>query len=443
MLYKIIVSTKSSKKVFLNSKFTKEHLFINAESASIRAGSISVNIGIFKDSQLNDDEIMISEDVLDTLLIPRDLKYQIIQKKNSIVIGPVIGLLMASTKAKLTKRVLKELTSYCNIYNEINGLILVLYTEGIDFENKFVKGYYYNPDLDFRSSVWEEGIFPFPDSIFQRINLPEDIRIKLKEQTNNSMFNSDYFSKWEFYKMISTVNPSFNHLPDTKLLGEGMELEDMVSLHKAVYLKTLNGTLSRGIYKISSIGDKFELKDKDGVVVEMTSSFEEIKELVKNITKNKSYLIQQALHPLMVYDRHTDFRVIMQKNHTLDWICTGIFTFMGKRSGISSSWGYMATFDRFLEKNFNFNQKDIFKKKQEVIDVCKDICKVLDESGENYGDLGFDVVIDEDLKVWVLEANKRHYHTVPLWINDIETFYETKANPIKYATALSGFNVYE
>jgi hypothetical protein len=443
MLYKIISNNESSGKVFVNDKFTKEHVVINKDAISIMAGAKCMSVELIKHSELNDDELMVSQDVLDKLLLPKDVKYQIRQEKNSLIIGPVIALLMGTSKAKLTKRVLRELTSYCHIYPEINGLLLAIYTDGIDFENKSVKGYYYNPYSDSENSAWEEGIFPFPNSIFQRINLPEDIRVRLKEETNNCMFNSNYFSKWEFFKMVSTFSPFFNHLPDTRLLGDPKDLEEMISLHKEVYLKTLNGTLSRGIYKITTVNEQYELKDKDGILVNVTTSFEDMQDIVNTITKNKNYLIQQGLHPLMVYERHTDFRVIMQKNHTLNWICTGIFTFMGRRSGISSSWGYMSTFDRFLEKNFDFSQQDIFKKRQEVIEVCKDICKILDASGENYGDLGFDVVIDKDLKVWVLEANKRHYHTVPLWINDLETFYETKANPIKYAATLSGFNVYE
>ncbi|MBC8060859.1 MAG: YheC/YheD family protein [Clostridiaceae bacterium] len=443
MLYKIISNKESSGKVFVNDKFAKEHLFINKLSVFIRAGSKAVNIEIVKNSMQKDDEIILSQDVIETLLLPTSIKYQIRQEKDSLIIGPVIGLLMGANKEKFTKRVLKELTSYSHIYPEVNGLLLVIYTEGIDFINKTVKGYYYNPASDSKNSVWKEGVFPFPNSIFQRINLTEDVRIRLNEETNKCVFNSDYFSKWEFFKMVSNFRPFFNHLPDTRLLESTKDLEQMVSLYKEVYLKTLNGTLSRGIYKITSINGEYELKDKDGASVAVTTSFEKMEAEINAITKNKNYLMQQALHPLMVNERHTDFRVIMQKNHTLDWICTGIFTFIGRRAGISSSWGYISTFERFLEKNFNFNEQDIFKKRQEVIRVCKDVCKILDASGENYGDLGFDVLIDEELKVWVLEANKRHYHTVPLWMDDTETFYETKANPIKYATALSGFEVYE
>ena len=68
---------------------------------------------------------------------------------------------------------------------------------------------------------------------------------------------------------------------------------------------------------------------------------------------------------------------------------------------------------------------------------------MLDLRKGNYGDLGFDVMIDEQLKIWILEVNKRHYHSVPLWINDVQTYYEVKAKPIKYATALAGFEVYK
>jgi hypothetical protein len=137
-----------------------------------------------------------------------------------------------------------------------------------------------------------------------------------------------------------------------------------------------------------------------------------------------------------------DFRVIMQKDYTKEWMCTGIISFTGIEGDICSNSGGELLFEYALEGRLKLSRESTFIIKQNMIDICKKICKILDSSGENYGDLGFDVVLDKNLRVWVLEVNKRQYHSTPLWVGDIQTFYAVKTNPIKYAAALGGFTIY-
>lgn len=316
-------------------------------------------------------------------------------------------------------------------------------TEGIDFKNKCVEGYYYNPQSKRAKDAWKKGVFPLPDSIFQRTSLPEGIRVKLKEETGNRMFNSNYFDKWEFWQLISGYKPYCQNLPYTRLFSSLDDVDYVISHYGAAYLKPVNGTLSRGLYKVTLNNEIYGFQGKQGREITPVSSREEAENFINNAIGQHKYLVQQAINPLRVKGRHMDFRVIMQKDNTLGWSCTGIIALIGARGDICTNWGSTSTFDDILYEAFNFSQKEIFKKKREVIAACKCVCEILDLTGDNYGDLGFDVMIDEKLRVWVFEANKRHYHTVPLWVNDVQTFYNTKSNPIKYAAALAGYQVYK
>lgn len=429
-------------KLFIPEKFPDTHIFVNMDSVSLSAGHRAQSVKIELSPNLKDNELMISQDVIELLSIPEDIKYQVRFMKDGIELGPVIGLLMARDIKSLTKRRLKAISSYTMIYPEIQGLIVAMSAEGIDFKNKLVEGYYYNPDSTNKKIAWKQGLFPLPDAIFQRIDIPESVRVKLKENTNNRLFNSYYFDKWEFWNKLSKVNQVSMHVPHTTLLSSLKDIDSMLSKYDSVYLKPLNGTLSRGIYKVNNKDNSYVFKDSQGNNTLTTSLKSDAENFVRNITSNHRYLIQQALHPITIEGRHIDFRVIMQKDHTMKWVCPGIVAFLGKPGDICSNWGYVTTFEELLAKDFNLSQDEIFRKRQEVIGVCRDVCEVLDVAGENYGDLGFDVLLDQSFKVWILESNKRHYHSVPLWNNDVLTFYEVKANPIKYASALSGFCVY-
>jgi hypothetical protein len=442
MFYKIIASEESSDKLFVPSNFFSQSLFINVDSVSISAGRKKQNVEMILSPELNERELMISKNTLEQLSIPTDITYQIVVEKNAIRLGPVIGLLMVSDKSSLTKGVLRKLEDYCVIYKEINGLLLALSVEGIDFENQLVRGYYYSVASGDKAAEWKAGVFPFPDSIFQRINLSEDIRLKLKKETDNKMFNSNYFNKLEFWNMVSKFEPFLDCIPDTRLYKSIDDIDYMIDKYKGAYLKPVNGTLSRGLYRVTNNNGVYGFQGKTGSGITELSSKASAEAYLGDIIGNRYYLVQQAITPLKVEERHLDFRVIMQKDHTMIWSCTGIVGFVGGRGDICTNWGFTSTFENTFKKHFKFTQEEIFKKKQEVIAHCKNVCEMLDFRGGNYGDLGFDVMIDETLKVWILEVNKRHYHSTPLWINDTQTYYEVKSKPIKYAAGLAGFTVY-
>jgi hypothetical protein len=442
MFYKITPNRETSGKLFVPKKFLRNKVIMDRDSIFVSAGRKRSRVEVIIDRDLDEFELGMSEDVFDELSIPCDISYQVRLEKNTVKIGPVTGLLMAISEDSLTRVRLKKLQDYCTIYSEVQGLIIALSVEGIDFDKLQVKGYYYNPELKERTLAWKEGVFPLPDSIFQRTDIPEDVRLRLKKETNNRMFNSNYFNKWEFWRMVSRFTPFLGCIPETRLYSSVEDIKEMLVKYDSVYLKPINGTLSRGLYRLTRNEDGYGFQGKQGARIHKVHEGEELEKYLMEIVGNRDYIVQQAVHPMLVNGRHLDFRVIMQKDRTMAWSCTGIVGFVGKQGDICTNWGFSSNFEDTLRKHFNFNQKEIFKKKQELITACKSVCEMLDLRNENYGDLGFDVMIDEELKVWILEVNKRHYHSVPLWINDTHTYYEVKSKPIKYATALGGFDVY-
>ena len=54
-----------------------------------------------------------------------------------------------------------------------------------------------------------------------------------------------------------------------------------------------------------------------------------------------------------------------------------------------------------------------------MINICKEACNVYDQYG-NFGDVSFDVVVDENLNVWILEINSNHAKTIRYILEIIE-----------------------
>ena len=444
MFYKIVMHPNSKNIISMPVDLLKNnHNLLCKTRITLYFGGRKSTVDIAYDSDLQGNNLQLSEDVAKELCIPCNMNYQIKIMKDGIRIGPVIGLLLRKYKRYINVKSADKFLEYTFMYPKFQGLFYIFSEEGIDPTSKTIEGIYLKPDINNKKILWEKAMLPYPSAIYRRITLPEAKIDFLKDITNNNMFNSYFFDKWEFWQFISSYNQIKDNIPDTCLLESLDTIDDMLNKHKMIYLKLVNGSLAYGILRVWKEDGKYYFRSKydsnpKGLEREEAESF--LKEL------DSKYLVQQGIECLKYNERYIDFRVIMQKDHTKLWNCTGIVSSFGMRRGTCSNYqdfGYGLSFEKALARMPDCDDEFVFKKRQEVIRICKTVCELLDLTEENYGDFGIDVALDVDFNVWVLEINKRHYHTVPLTIDDVQMYYDVKTNPIKYALALSGFPNYQ
>jgi hypothetical protein len=444
MFYRILSHPNQRGNIYVSHDFNSIYAQDNTSSININAGSKTIKVNLVLVSDLGKDEIKISVDVLNYLSIPTNLLYQIKTDKENITIGPVIGLLMAKENSKLTEKKLDNQLIYTELYESFKGLLYVFSFEDIDFKESLIEGYYYEPNYYDKKGYWKKGVFPFPSAIYNRILLSKVKEKKLKEALGNKIFNSSRFNKLDFYNMSTNCEKVRKHLPETRLFSSMDEIDEMLQSYDAIYLKPINGTLAKGLIKVSKEGYNYLFRINENPNAVVIGDKKIAINYFNRIKYGKQYLIQQGINTLNFEGRHTDFRVIMQKDEKMQWQCTAIVARLGKEEGICSnfvSYGYALSFEEVFSRFSEISNEDILVKKNEVINVCTETCEMLDNTGENYGDFGIDVAIDTDYDVWIIEVNNRHAHNIVIPLNDEKLFYEIKRNPIKYAVALSGFNI--
>lgn len=444
MFYKIIKHEYDTGKLYVPSKLHTTLLGGEMHWTVIHAGLREKRVSVVASPELSDNELGITADVLDALSIPLDISYQLRIEKNHIRIGPVLGLLLAQSRRFFTERTLEKISDYALRYEEIHGLLYVFSMDGINFENNTVGGLYYSPGTSKSGPTWNEGIFPIPDSIFRRVALPIGILRKLKELTGNRIFNSFYFNKLDFWNIVSKNNSVKDNIPDTRVYKSFRDIEQMLDIYESLYIKPVSGTLGNGLVKIVKTKEGYSFQGKYDQYPTIINSREKAIEYVNQIISDYRYLVQQDIQLLRYKGCFIDFRVNMQKDYTMKWNCTGIIGCIGIQGGIHSNYtedGEYLPFEDFLVNELALGNVRASRKKDEIIELCKKVCQVLDETGENYGDLGIDVGLDQSLKPWIFEANKTQFYSLPLMLNDFEAYYAARTNPVKYAAALSGFNV--
>jgi hypothetical protein len=442
MFYNIIVDNTSSGKLFMPHSFLSLNGIYNTGPYTVSAGIKSKVVNISIGHNINDNTLILSSDVVEYLSIPIDVKYQIRFKDGQFFIGPLLGLLFAKKKSSLSEEKLLDYTEYAANYSGFQGLLCLFSEDSIDFENNLVEGYYIHYDENDNQLVWKKSVLPLPKSIYRRSPLSNTTRKKIVSCTENKIFNSHYLSKWEFWRMAKKIRNIKKHIPKTKRFRNIDDIEMMLEQYDSIYLKPQNGKLSNGLIKVTMGNGCYFTQTKEDLKPVELSNKEELNGYLRAAFSSKKYIIQQGIDILKSEKRCTSFRVIMQKGQNSGWHCNGIIAYLGKKNGICSnnqtSW-YEPNFENFISNLLSISKEEASLKKQELINLCFEICSLLDMRNENFADIGIEVGIDNALNLWIFEANCRNNSYPPLDNKNNQTYNTIINYPIKYGVSQSGF----
>lgn len=341
----------------------------------------------------------------------------------------------------MTRALLEYYRAYVMNCHSLKGLIYVCSLNEINKANKTVQGYYYNPELagGGQEDPWVKGAFPYPGALYRKIRLVNDGRYNDMTGTiRGRVFNSVNFNKWQLQNTLSSDPHVREHLPDTRPLNDLRGLNKMLSLYGAVYLKPVKGSFGLGIKKVDRTKNGYIFIHRKGTKT-LIGKRTTANKLLRRLKASNRYLIQQSV-AFIDNNKHVDFRVIMQKDGTGDWICSGIVSRYGIEgriytNDISSVQPGKVT----LRTVFQLDEDQATEKEREIVSICKQACLVLEKFYGNYGDLGVDVIVDRELKVWLLEMNCQHQPEIAVLQEDPQMFYNVTTRPFEYAKSLAGF----
>lgn len=443
-------------------------------ATSFRGNKVSVNIGDFRrvlpvkvNQTLKENTIEIPRNELIGSTELETFPYEVKIENGGLRIGPVIAFVVKKKMKNLTQSVLKEYMEYFSNYDQIKGLVYICAADSFDISRQKVTGYAFKPH---HKDSFQYGIYPIPDVIYRRTKLDKRTLKFINDSTNAKVFNEYVFNKWELYSLLKSRVDILKHLPNTRRLQSTDDLQTMLNSYQQVFVKPVKGSLGKGIIKVKKVGNNFrfdfplmedstkfikylfrntqekkmllkKLKSQKYILYRKQMSVQESREII-NLLKKRDYIIQQAVHMKKADNRCIDFRVIMQKDYHCKWNCNGIIARIGKKNSVISNFtldGYALNGYEALIRLFGMTNEEAKEKVQEVIQLCQDTCLEL-ERKYIYGDLGFDVSIDEQDNIWILEVNKFHFHDYPIFaLHDKKMYEKVVAAPLSYAKALARF----
>ncbi|NGQ97325.1 YheC/YheD family protein [Brevibacillus sp. SYP-B805] len=287
---------------------------------------------------------------------------------------------------------------------------------------------------------WSESSFPWPDVVIDRYRYsPTEAfrqyaafrRKKLFRYANNRLAN-----KWKVHRLLMRDERMHRWLPESRRY-DADQLRRMAARYPVLYVKPVNGTGGRGILRIERNQDGYLLLGRDRERAKRAVRLRRLTALTRHVDRwvNKGFfMIQQGLRLQLIPQRAVDMRLLIQKDETGQWQITGHgIRIGGERSATSNlhGGGRAADSGRFLQARFGA------EKTQAILAECEALAFQTAETVEHHFgrmlELGLDIGIDEDGRVWLIEINPKPGREILKELGKTQQYRRAIQRPLQYA----------
>ncbi|SDT23799.1 YheC/D like ATP-grasp [Paenibacillaceae bacterium GAS479] len=193
------------------------------------------------------------------------------------------------------------------------------------------------------------------------------------------------------------------HIPATRWLSLS-KLTSMLDQYRMVYVKPDKGSKGIGVIRVEKT--KYGFQYQRDTRVYRFETLASLHRSLQKLTDEKMYLVQRGIHLLKHEGRVYDFRIMVQRNPSGEWECTGTVARVAHPKKIVSNGSQGGTI---------YAPMDLLRPvcgKVRAVQLLKQMdglalltAKKLSEDYPRLNELGLDIAIDQKLKPWILEVN--------------------------------------
>ncbi|WP_017187688.1 YheC/YheD family protein [Alkalibacillus haloalkaliphilus] len=439
---KIVINTVSDKNtIYLNDQLAQKLDIPFLKDTSLRFGYKIKDLDIKLDNKLEDNQILLSSNIVSSLNIPTTCNYDVKVEDNEIVLGPIIGIYAGQRMLSLKRRV-RLMQGFADEYNQVNGVIFVFCYDSLNKDNLTVEGFYYEP----QRKIWVYTTLPYPSMVFKRGVMNKTQREYLSSIYKNKMFNYKYFEKWDMYERLKNNKSVNSYLPLTKIYNNSQDALDLLYRYNDIYIKPIAGKQGAGIFNVYiDKQNNFVVKTTANkqTTVNKYNTNDEIISFFNSNLEPKKFIIQETID-LKFKNRVMDFRLGYDKGIDGNWNNIMFVTRVSGDNSIVSNYkaGGKVVFPSDALKNYyNADSQQIKNLKEELLIAGNKIIEALELTSKHFGKVALDLAIDKDFKIWLIEVNLRFPDdTLENNLDEShKTYKKIKSTNLLYCKYLSGF----
>ncbi|MFC5603337.1 YheC/YheD family protein [Sporosarcina koreensis] len=276
----------------------------------------------------------------------------------------------------------------------------------VNFSNRTIKGQVYE------KGGWQTKIMPFPNVIYnagspEKLAKSKETIDKLKKEIPFTTYSIG--NKWSVNRRLKEAKDFASYLIPTEVVKNADHFFKFLSTFEKVVFKPIDGRKGKGIFFIVQEGGRFTVK---GEGTNSSYGKSQLNGFIKQKLSKETFIVQPYIQSVTKSGQVFDFRLHVQKDGNGEWVITTIYPRIAPQGSIIAninSGGYTNYLDPFLEHEFKEEAFNI-RKKLEFFSLS--LAKHLDELqmekfGEMIDEIGVDIGMDGQLKLWIYEVNWR------------------------------------
>jgi hypothetical protein len=408
-IYSIAAGEREPDKVFV--PYTFNHI---ESLRSIAFGTRLIECEILPD-YMSHNTITIGKDLFKELCIPFESKVHAFTKDGTFFIGPLIGIFTAGFTESNLRPVGDRSMFFANLLTanqSFKAYSFVFGSHNINWQEGTITGYFYNENR------WCQHDVPFPHVVYDRLpnrkteNHRAIMRVKQRLQKEYLIpwFNPGFFNKWDIYQLLKNESAVNTYLPETHLFTNFEKIELMLSKHGHVYVKPMNGSLGSGIYQIfySFEENVYYCRYRDNEENKLRK-YQTLEKLINHLLGDRelhTFIVQQGISLKRVNQQPVDFRIHTNKNIQGNWQLSAIAAKVAGQGSMTThinNGGDVKTLEEIFP---DYSEREQVKEK--LVEATLLLSEYIDKKVDGHiGEIGFDIGLDKNGKVWLFEANSK------------------------------------
>ncbi|MFS0687832.1 YheC/YheD family protein [Sporosarcina sp. 179-K 8C2 HS] len=290
---------------------------------------------------------------------------------------------------------------------EAEGAKFYYFSPGeVNFTNRTIKGQVYE------KGEWKTKIMPFPNVIYnagspEKLSKSKETIDKLKKEIPFTTYSIG--NKWSVNRRLKEAKDFASYLIPTEVVKNTNHFFKFLSAFEKVVFKPIDGRKGKGIFFIVQEEGRYSVKGEGTNRIYGSS---QLNGFIKQKLSKETFIVQPYIQSVTKTGQVFDFRLHVQKDGKGEWVITTIYPRIAPHGSIIAninSGGYTNYLDPFLEQEFKDEAFNI-RKKLEFFSLS--LAKHLDELqmekfGEVIDEIGVDIGMDEQRKLWIYEVNWR------------------------------------